>query len=102
MGPKQEESLVGRTFEKCRIIAKLGTGGMGSVWLAEHFGLGRKVAVKILPLEMGRAPESVARFMREATTARRMEHPNIVQIHDVGYAENRHIIVMPYVDAEPL
>jgi serine/threonine-protein kinase len=102
MGPKNEESLTGKTFEKCRIIAKLGTGGMGSVWLAEHFGLGRKVAVKILPPEMGRDPEYVARFMREATTAGRMEHPNIVQIHDVGYAEGRHFIVMQYVDGESL
>jgi serine/threonine-protein kinase len=102
MGPKHEESLIGKTFEKCRIIAKLGTGGMGSVWLAEHFGLGRKVAVKILPPEMGRDPEYVARFMREATTAGRMEHANIVQIHDVGYAEGRHFIVMQYVDGESL
>ncbi|HEV3027197.1 MAG TPA: serine/threonine-protein kinase [Planctomycetota bacterium] len=102
MAPKHEESLVGRTFEKCRIIAKLGMGGMGSVWLAEHFGLGSKVAVKILPPEMGRDPEYVARFMREATTAGRMEHPNIVQIHDVGYAEGRHFIVMQYVDGESL
>lgn len=99
---KYEDQLTGKTFEKCRIIAKLGTGGMGSVWLAEHFGLGRKVAVKILPSEMGRDPEYVARFMREATTAGRMEHPNIVQIHDVGYAEGRHFIVMQYVDGESL
>ena len=102
MAPRHEDSLTGKTFEKCRIIAKLGTGGMGSVWLAEHFGLGRKVAVKILPPEMGRDPEYVARFMREATTAGRMEHPNIVQIHDVGYAEGRHFIVMQYVDGESL
>ncbi len=99
---KPEESLIGRTFEKCRILAKLGTGGMGSVYLAEHFGLGRKVALKILPMEMSRDPEYVGRFMREATTAGRMEHPNIVQIHDVGYAEGRHFIVMQYVDGESL
>jgi tRNA A-37 threonylcarbamoyl transferase component Bud32 len=102
MAPKHEDQLIGKTFEKCRILAKLGTGGMGSVWLAEHFGLGRKVAVKILPPEMGRDPEYVARFMREATTAGRMEHRNIVQIHDVGYAEGRHFIVMQYVDGESL
>jgi predicted Ser/Thr protein kinase len=99
---KPEESLIGKTFEKCRILAKLGTGGMGSVYLAEHFGLGRKVAVKILPVEMSRDPEYVGRFMREATTAGRMEHPNIVQIHDVGYADGRHFIVMQYVDGESL
>src|SRR5881394_1110332 len=102
MGPKHEDHPTGKAFEKCPILAKLGTGGKGSVWLAEHFGLGRKVAVKILPPEMGRDPEYVARFMREATTAGRMEHPNIVQIHDVGYAEGRHFIVMQYVDGESL
>jgi len=99
---KPDESLIGKTFEKCRITGKLGTGGMGSVYLAEHFGLGRKVAVKILPADMSRDPEYVARFMREATTAGRMEHPNIVQIHDVGYAEGRHFIVMQFVDGESL
>jgi tRNA A-37 threonylcarbamoyl transferase component Bud32 len=102
MPQKPEESLIGKTFEKCRILGKLGTGGMGSVYLAEHFGLGRKVAVKILPPDMSRDPEYVARFMREATTAGRMEHPNIVHIHDVGYAEGRHFIVMQYVDGESL
>ena len=70
MGPKHEESLVGKTFEKCRIIAKLGMGGMGSVWLAEHFGLGRKVAVKILPPEMGRDPEPLQAFRRSGYTAK--------------------------------
>jgi hypothetical protein len=99
---KPEDALIGKTLEKCRIIGKLGTGGMGSVYLAEHFGLGRRVAVKILPPDMSRDPEYVARFMREATTAGRMEHPNIVQIHDVGYAEGRHFIVMQFVDGESL
>ncbi len=96
------ESLVGKTFEKCRLVAKLGTGGMGSVYLAEHAGLGRKVAVKILPADMCRDPEYVARFRREATTASRMEHPNIVQIFDVGQADGRYFIVMQYIDGESL
>jgi hypothetical protein len=51
---------------------------------------------------MGRDPEYVARFMREATTAGRMEHPNIVQIHDVGYAGGFHFIVMQHIDGESL
>lgn len=96
------DPLIGKTLEKCRLLEKLGTGGMGSVYLAEHFGLNRKVAVKILPPDMSRDPEYVARFMREATTAGRLEHPNIVQVYDVGYAENRHFIVMQYVEGESL
>ena len=96
------ENLTGRSIEKCRLVAKLGTGGMGSVYLAEHAGLNRKVAVKILPADMSRDPEYVARFKREALTAARMEHPNIVQIHDVGQADGRWFIVMQYVDGESL
>jgi hypothetical protein len=102
MSHKPQENLVGKTLEKCRLVAKLGTGGMGAVYLAEHFGLGRKVAVKILPPDMSRDPEYVARFMREAATSGRLEHPNIVQVFDVGYAEDRHFIVMQYVDGESL
>jgi hypothetical protein len=97
-----KDPLIGKTLEKCRLLDKLGTGGMGSVYLAEHFGLGRKVAVKILPPDMSRDPEYVARFMQEATTAGRLEHPNIVQIYDVGYAEDRHFIVMQFVEGESL
>ncbi len=100
--PPPPENLTGKTFDKCRILAKLGTGGMGSVWLAEHFGLNKKVALKILPSDMGTDPEYVARFMREATTAGRLEHPNIVQVYDVGYSEQRHYIMMQYVDGESL
>jgi hypothetical protein len=102
MPQKPEESLIGKTLEKCRILGKLGAGGMGSVYLAEHSGLSRKVAVKILPSDMSRDPEYVARFKREAMTAGRLEHPNIVQIHDVGYANGRYFIVMQYVDGESL
>jgi serine/threonine-protein kinase len=97
-----DESLLGKTFEKCRLVSKLGTGGMGSVYLAEHATLGRKVAVKVLPPELSRDPEYVARFRREAMTAGRLEHPNIVPIHDVGFAEGRYFIVMQYVDGVPL
>ncbi len=96
------DDLVGKTLEKCRLVSRLGSGGMGSVYLAEHAGLNRKVAVKVLPSDMGRDPEFVARFRREATTAGRLEHPNIVQIYDVGHAEDRHFIVMQYVDGESL
>jgi serine/threonine protein kinase len=102
MPQKPEESLIGKTLEKCRILGKLGTGGMGSVYLAEHSGLRRKVAVKILPSDMSRDPEYVARFKREAMTAGRLEHRNIVQIYDVGHANDRYFIVMQYVDGESL
>lgn len=97
-----DDPLIGKTLEKCRILSKLGAGGMGSVYLAEHGTLSRKVAIKILPPEMGRDAEFVGRFIREATTAGRMEHPNIVQVYDVGFAEGHHFIVMQHVDGESL
>ena len=102
MPKKYEDNLIGTNLDKCRLIGKLGTGGMGSVYLAEHFGLNRQVALKILPADMSRDPEYVARFMREATAAGRMEHRNIVPVYDVGYAKNRHFIVMQYIDGESL
>jgi predicted Ser/Thr protein kinase len=102
MTTHKSENLVGRTFEKCKLVAKLGAGGMGSVYLAEHEGLKRKVALKILPADMSRDPEYVARFRREALTAARLEHPNIVQVYDVGQHDGRPYIVMQYVDGESL
>ncbi len=102
MSSHKSENLIGKTFEKCKLIAKLGAGGMGSVYLAEHAGLNRKVAVKILPADMSRDPEYVARFRREALTAARLEHANIVQVYDVGQHEGRPYIIMQYVDGESL
>jgi len=73
-GAKQETGLNGKTFEKCRIIAQLGTGGMGSVWLAEHFGLGRKVRSRSFARN-GRDPEYRRPLHARGTTARPHGHP---------------------------
>ena len=99
---KADKSLIGRTIEKCRLINKLGEGGMGAVYLAEHTGLGRRVAVKVLSATMSQDPIYVARFKREATSTGKLEHPNIVPVYDVGFCEGRHFIVMQYVDGESL
>jgi serine/threonine protein kinase/tetratricopeptide (TPR) repeat protein len=86
-----------------RILEKIGSGGMGAVYLAEHVDIERKVALKMLsPLLVGDA-ESLARFRFEARTASRIGHPNIVEITDFGEAPgNRYFFVMEYLQGETL
>jgi predicted Ser/Thr protein kinase len=93
-----ENPVLGR----CRLVRKLGEGGMGEVWLARHETLAKDVAVKILPRGIAAEPEAVQRFLREARSAARLEHPNVVQVLDAGSADGVHFIVMQYVDGTDL
>jgi serine/threonine protein kinase len=80
-----------------RIEKKLGCGGMADVYLGVQEVLGRKVAIKVLAAEMIQNQQVVERFLNEARTASRLEHPNIVTIHDVGQVEDTCYIVMEYL-----
>jgi len=80
-----------------RIEKKLGRGGMADVYLGVQETLGRKVAIKVLNPKMIRDQRLLQRFLNEAQTASRLEHPNIVTIHDVGQAEDNCYIVMEYL-----
>jgi serine/threonine-protein kinase len=71
-----------------RLVARLGRGGMGAVYRAEHVELGRDVAVKVLAPELARNRNAIERFLREARTASRIQHPNIVHVYDLGRAED--------------
>ncbi|MFN3484908.1 MAG: serine/threonine-protein kinase [Planctomycetota bacterium] len=94
--------LVGQTFGKCQLLSFLGKGGMGSVYLAEHLFLRRRVAIKILSRDLSADPEETARFEREAVAAARLDHENIVRIYDVDEERGRPFIVMEYVEGEDL
>lgn len=94
--------LLGQTFGKCRLLGLIGRGGMGNVYLAEHLFLHRKVALKVLSRDLSAIPEEVERFEREAISAAKLDHPNIVRIHDVDEESGRPFIVMEYVDGEDL
>ena len=88
------DPLIGRELGGCRILERLGLGGMGAVYKAHHHRLDRTVAVKILPPVIASHPGAVERFAREARAAARMEHPRIVQVYDVGSENGVHFIVM--------
>jgi len=84
------------------IESEIGRGGMGVVYRAHDEKLKRTVAVKVLPPELAYRRDIRARFMREAETAARLSHPNIVPIHAVGEADDLVYFVMGYVDGESL
>jgi len=83
---------------KYRIVSKLGHGGMGIVYLAEHLLLGGKVALKFLAVELSRNPQFVKRFRNEARAAYQLRHPNIVEVTDLDQDEDGSLfIAMEYV-----
>ncbi len=94
--------MLGQTFSNYRILEKIGSGGMGEVYLAEDTRLGRSVALKILPSEFARDEGRRKRFEREAKAASALSHANIAHIYDVGEANGTHFIAMEYVKGEDL
>jgi len=86
----------------CRILRRLGAGGMGEVYLAEDTALGRQVAVKFLAPKFAENPDARARFDREARAMAAVSHPNVVTIHQVGETEGRPYLMMEYVEGESL
>jgi serine/threonine-protein kinase len=96
--------LVGSVIaERYHVIRKLGSGGMGTVYLAEHVKMGRKSAVKVMNPGMGQDADAISRFNREASNASRINHPNVAGIYDFGETPDGLIyLAMEYVEGEPL
>ncbi|HVY62730.1 MAG TPA: serine/threonine-protein kinase, partial [Planctomycetota bacterium] len=91
-----------RSIEGYDIVAKLGSGGMSSVYLARQISLGKNVALKVLPKKLAADGESLARFKREAMATAKLNHPGIVQAYDVGESNGFHYLVMEYIQGETL
>jgi Tol biopolymer transport system component len=85
------------------LIAPLGSGGMGEVWLATETRLGRKIALKLLPAQLTEDSVRVARFEHEARAASALNHPNVCTIHALGEtSDGQHFIAMEYVEGQTL
>jgi formylglycine-generating enzyme required for sulfatase activity/serine/threonine protein kinase len=89
-------------FGDYRLLGKLGEGGMGVVHLARQEGLGRLVALKMLPLDAAQDAVAVARFEREIAALSRCDHPNVVKIHASGEAQGTRYYAMELVEGADL
>jgi len=88
--------------QEFKIIGLLGIGGMAEVYKAEQTSLSRMVAIKKLKSSLSQNPEMMERFLREAQSAANLQHENIVQVYQMGEADNEHYIVMEYVEGRDL
>ena len=97
-------SLIGTVIaDRYHILKKLGEGGMGQVYLAEHVKMGRKSAIKVMAPAMMQDADAISRFNREASNASRINHPNVAAIYDFGETSDGLIyLAMEFVDGEPL
>jgi eukaryotic-like serine/threonine-protein kinase len=95
--------VIGTTIRQYKVIRKLGSGGMGDVYLAEDTNLRRPIALKILPEELSSDPQRKRRFLQEAHAASILTHPHICVIHEAGETEDGVLfIAMEYVSGTTL
>jgi serine/threonine-protein kinase len=93
----------GQTIGNYRILKKIGTGGMGAVYLAEHPLIGKRVALKVIHRELAGNREVVSRFFQEARAVNKIGNEHIVEIHDFGVTpEGDHFYIMEYLEGQTL
>lgn len=97
-----EPDFRGTIFAGCTISDKLGQGGMGTVYKARHEVLDKFVCVKLLSPDLARDQRNIDFFLREARSAAKLEHPNIVHIYNFGQENGSYFIVMSYIEGKSL
>lgn len=96
------KATAGQEIGGYRVVSLLGEGGMGEVYLADDLSLGRRVAVKLLPLPFTSDAGRLRRFTEEARAASALNHPNIITVHQIGEFGGRRYIVTEFIDGETL
>ncbi len=94
--------MIGDVIGNFRLLSRLGRGGMGEVYLAEHTGIQTRVAVKVLHAEISRDTDHVQRFFNEAKIVGRIKHAGIVKIFDVGFHREHAYLIMELLEGESL
>jgi serine/threonine protein kinase/Tol biopolymer transport system component len=102
MADEQGDSLTNHSLGHYKILAKIGAGGMGEVYLAQDSKLGRKVALKLLPEYFVNDKDRLTRFIQEARAASALNHPNIITIFDIGQAGSTHFIATEFIEGQTL
>ena len=102
--PLGEDPLISQLVaDRYRVIRRLGEGGMGAVYLAEHVVIEKKIALKVLAIELARRQDLVARFLQEARSASRIGHENVIDISDFGQSAEGYVyIAMEYLEGQDL
>lgn len=103
MTQTSSDPLLGRTIAgKFKILERLGRGGMGTVYKAEHTYLDRVIALKLLHSHLASDDEYLKRFQREARTACKIRHPNVITLHDYGIEEGHPYLAMEFIEGRTL
>ena len=92
--------MIGRVVDRFRIVARLGQGGMASVWKAEDTLLRRPVALKLLAEELAQSPDARRRFLREARAAAALSHPGVAAVYGAGEVDDLVYIALALIDGE--
>jgi serine/threonine protein kinase len=102
--PPPRDTLIDTVVaERYRVIKRLGEGGMGQVYLAEHIAIERRIALKVLRSEYAHRGEMVTRFQQEAISASRIKHPNVLDVFDFGRLDNGcFFLAMEYLEGNDL
>ncbi|HJS24200.1 MAG TPA: protein kinase [Pyrinomonadaceae bacterium] len=98
----ESELVPGGEIGPYKIIERVGSGGMGDIYLASDTRLGRKIVLKTLPTHFTKDHERVHRFQLEARAASALNHPNIITIYDIGQLDQLHYIAIEFIDGETL